>query len=353
MPIQGFVKKRKHQFGRQTAQGTAVPATRAYPFQGVPDVDLAWTDPEVDTGSIYPVVAPHRETPVITASLTDNSLAYNNVPILMSGIFGGDVDPTGGGTAKTWTHEPDAVTVDPFDRYTYQFGDDVLTDWFQLIDGILTSVEITIPEGPGVCTVAMDWKYGAANSTGSTDSPVTGTVPTPDLTVDINPAYVYKKDLSIFIADDPDYVNSSQILDALHSGVIRITQEIDEKFFANGTQAFEADDWGRASAAIEYELTFAKTADTVGVGSESDDWMSDQSVDRYIRLWFESTVLAQTPSTPYSWDISGPMRYYTRADGEIGGNTTVTLTGHAFLDAEGFGGVIRSILIGTLAAAEL
>jgi hypothetical protein len=31
-PIQGFVRLRKHQFGRQGVFGTKVAATRAYPF---------------------------------------------------------------------------------------------------------------------------------------------------------------------------------------------------------------------------------------------------------------------------------------------------------------------------------
>ena len=61
MPIfQGFVRLRKHQLGREAVFGTAVPASRAYPFAGVPDVNLNWTDPDVSTGSIDPVAPPLR-----------------------------------------------------------------------------------------------------------------------------------------------------------------------------------------------------------------------------------------------------------------------------------------------------
>ena len=56
MPVfQGFVRLRKHLFGRQPDFGTAVPATRAYPFSGVPSVVLNRTDPDVSTGSLDPV----------------------------------------------------------------------------------------------------------------------------------------------------------------------------------------------------------------------------------------------------------------------------------------------------------
>ena len=36
MPVQGLVRLRKHQFGRQALAGTKVAATRAYPATGVP-----------------------------------------------------------------------------------------------------------------------------------------------------------------------------------------------------------------------------------------------------------------------------------------------------------------------------
>ena len=105
-PVQGLVRLRKHQFARQSSFGHKVAATRAYPFKGVPDVDLSWTDPDIDTGSLDPTAAPHREAPKLGASLTDPQLAYDNIPLLLSGFFGGNVEPVGGGTAKTWTYAP-------------------------------------------------------------------------------------------------------------------------------------------------------------------------------------------------------------------------------------------------------
>jgi hypothetical protein len=81
--------------------------------------------------------------------------------------------------------------------------------------------------------------------------------------------------------------------------------------------------------------------------------MSDESVNRYVKLLFTSTVLAQTPSTYYGLTITMPMRYYTRAEAEVGQNTAIVLTGHAFYDPDDFDGVFEAVLVNTLTAAEL
>ena len=57
--------------------------------------------------------------------------------------------------------------------------------------------------------------------------------------------------------------------------------------------------------------------------------------------------------TPYSWTVTFPMRYYTREEGEVGGNTIVVLTGHAFYDPDDFNGVFTSTVVNTLTEAEL
>jgi hypothetical protein len=352
MPIQGFVRLRKHQLSRQSAFGSKVAATRAYAFRGVPDVDLAWTDPEVDAGSRDVTVAPYRGAPELTFPVEVPSLEYNNLPVIHSAFFGGGVEPTGGGTAQTWSFAPASVTVDELDPYTYEFGDDVLTDWYQFGDGVLESFEVTGPEGLGACTASLQWRLGSVSSTGSTDSPVTGTVPTPDLAVDTEGTIVYLKDMGIYIADTVAGLGAGQVVDALHTFTLRASQEIDLKRFANADQSFDIDAYGPNARSIELECTFAKTADTVGTGSESDAWMSDNAVTRIVRLTFTSTAMAEG-ATPYSWTVTMPMRYYTREDSEIGGNTTVVLTGHAFYDPDDLDGVFTSVIVNTLTSEEL
>lgn len=332
MPVQGFVRSRKHLFGRQASFGTPHAATRAYPFSGVPDVNLNWTDQTVDSGALITVAAPYRTAPTIGAPLTIPALCYNDLPLLFAAMFGGGEAAAGAGPDFTWTWTPDMVNPDDPDLFTYQFGDDVLTDWFQLLDGVLDSLTFTTPEeGGGVLTASANFRFMDANSTGSTDSPVSGTVPTAGLSLDIDPTPVYVKDCSVYIDSTAGGIGGTQISDAVHSFTLTITAETDEKRFANGTQSFGADAIAHVSYVISLAIQFAKTADTVGTGSEADAWMSDTAVNRYIKVAFASTRDADT-ATPYTWEFTMPARYYTRSDGAIGGNSTVTLTANAFLD---------------------
>jgi len=78
--------------------------------------------------------------------------------------------------------------------------------------------------------------------------------------------------------------------------------------------------------------------------------MSDVAVNRYIRLTFTSTAFA-TGATPYSWTFDMPARYYTREEGEIGGNSTIVLTAHAFFD--GTNEVFDTTVVNTLTEAML
>jgi hypothetical protein len=354
MAIAGLVRLRKHSFGRQSVFGTKVAATRAYPLAGVPDPDLNWIDPEIDTGSIDITAAPYRGAPSLTATLTTVALNYNDLPLHLAAFFGGGVEPTGGGAAQSWHWSPASTApIDDPDSFTYEFGDDVVTDQDQYGDGIEESVEFTLPEGLSALTSSMTWRFGSYSNTGGTDNPVDGTVPTPGLAVAVDDAIVFGKDAKLYLADDVAGLATEQIQDALYSCVIRLNHEIDEKRWANGTQTFDANALVPGARTIEWELTLAPTDDIVGVGSESDDWMSDQAVNRYGRLVFTSTVLAQSPSTFYSWEIKGPLRYYTRTYGDIGGNTTRVLTGRMFYDPDDFGGIVDTTVVNTLTAAEL
>src|SRR4030095_8621183 len=109
-----------------------------------------------------------------------------------------------------------------------------------------------------------------------------GTVPTPGLSVDTNPALLYLKDMGLYIASTAAGLAAGQIMNALHTFSMTITQESDDKRFANATQSFDVSDRSRTGYAVELALTLAKTDDTIGTGSESDAWFSDQAVDRYV-----------------------------------------------------------------------
>lgn len=353
MPVAtpGLVRLRKHQFGRQTAYNTPVDAVRAYPFSGTPDVNLNWTDPEVDQGSLDLITAPHREAADLTAGLNAPVAYYNDIPLMLSAMFGDGVTPSGT-TAKTWVHQPASLTADDIDVFTYQFGDDVTDDWFELGDGLLESLTFNFPESLGAVTADMSWRFGMVRYAGATETDLQPeqTTPTASLTVDSAGIPVYFGNAVLSIDSAHGNIGTTAISDALHSGRLSISQELDQKRFANGT-GFDLAGYGRGARTIELELQFAKTDDTVGTGSESDAWFSETAIERFVELEFTSTAVAEagSPDVPYSWTLRMPLRYYTRAEGNIGGNTTITLMGRAYYDAD-LGYAFRSSLVNTLAS---
>ena len=137
----------------------------------------------------------------------------------------------------------------------------------------------------------------------------------------------------------------------MHKFQLTATQEVDEKRYADGTQSFAVQDYGRGATRIELAVTYAKTADTVGVGSESDAWSADEQVDRFFTFAFESTVEAET-AIPYSWSFSLPARYFTREHAEIGNNSVVILTAEAYLD-DTLDYPFSTEVVNTLAGADL
>ena len=359
MPVVGLTRNRRHLLGRQTAFGSPVPAVRAYPFSGTPDEVEQWTDPEGDFGSVYPVAAPFRGVGEYGANLSLNPLNYNDLTQLLSGFFGGDVTPTGTGDIHR-IYEPAADGSVVFDVYSYEFGDDAdgsdsdrPNDWFQNSDGFITSFTIDSPEtGAGVLTSQQQWSFGSFFYAGSTDNAPDSTIPSIPDVPDTDPVQIYLKDASVFIDSDASDIGSTQVSDSLHKFTLRGTQEIDKKYYVNGTQAFAPQAYGRGRVGIEIDLIYAKTPDTVGVGSESDAWSSNQSVPRFLTVSFESLVEADT-AVPYSWLFSMPLRYYTRTEGNIGGNSTVQLTGHAFFEPTVLAYPFYSELVNTLIDADL
>jgi hypothetical protein len=353
MPIAGLVRARQHHFGRQDTFGTKVAATHAYAFKGVPDFDPAWTDPDVDVGSIVTTVAPVRGIPVITAPLTDPQLAYNTLPLLMEGVLGGNVNPTGG-AVETWVHNPAAVApLDDASNFTYEFFDDTAADdGWQFGDGILDSVTISAPQGLGALTTSMAWRFGSAASNTSTDFPPSPAIPTAGLVVETDPALVYLKDMGIYIASTAAGLGAGQVSDALHSFEMTISQQNDDKRFANATQSFDVSERSRTGYDVSLACSFAKTSDIVGLGSESDAWFSETSIRRYIRLSFISLVMI-SGVTPYSWLVDQAMRYYTRTEADQAGNAIVVLTARASYDPGTFDAFFKSTIKNSLHAANL
>lgn len=356
MPVAlaGFVKNRAHQFGRQSAYHTAVAAKRRYGMKGVPAPDPQWTDPDVDVGSIDLVAAPYRMGGSYPATLTIPVLHYNDLPLIHAAFFGGG--ETGTGTpAVAWLWNPSSVVPDDVDLFSYEFFDDTgATDGFQFRDGILESFEIT-GEGKGPLSASLNFQFGGFFGQGFTDYPASPAIPTV-LEYDPNEAIVYMADLFVSLASSPyDLGSGSKIADALHKFALRGTKTLDRKEFANGDHSFDIDAWGTADRKMELECTWAKTDDIIGTGSESDAWMSTTSVDRYAGITAETdpAQVAADTGVPYLWDAAMPMRYYTRTEGDMGGNATVVLTGHGFSNLNLAIGPYQAEVVNTLPTANL
>lgn len=325
MPIAGFTRRRQWAFSAaQSAHGTAATPSRAIGWRGTVDINPNWTDQEdVDTGSVDPYLPAYRTQTDITASLS-GPLTYNDIPLLMAATIRGGVTATGG-PAYTWAHQALSTSSTTLDEFSAQWGDDYTADGFRLRDGIIEDLELSFDESLGPWQVSATWRFGQVSA---------HVTPVASLTVGSNLPLVFGADTALYIDDTAAGIGGTIISDSLHSARIKVTPEIDQKRFANGSNTrFAITGYGYAGRDIEFEFTFAKTdAVTAALNSETVDWLSgNNQVVRYIKLLTTSPDII-TGSTPYSWDLRLSGTWRTRTDGELGGNSTITLMGKGRLD---------------------
>lgn len=344
------VRLRKHQWGYQGSNvstiRTPVAAVRVIPLRGTPSVEpnLTWDD--VDEGSLDPIQAPYYGPLDITEPLT-GMLTFNDLPWYLNVSIKSGVTPTGGGTAKTWTHQAASLTSDPLGYITEEFGDAVEDDWYQFFGGVAEEFSVS-GDATAPLEASLSMRFAGYASTGSTDKPVTGTVPTASLTVDDEPTRVFLADAEVFIDDAFGDIGTTKIADALQSLELSVGNSLDLKRPANGSNTrFQIAQYGRGEREITLTATWHKTTQTVGTGSESDDWMADTPTKRFIEVRVTSPEII-TGSTPYSWSVRLPAFYTTREEGEQDNNTTVILTARAVYDPD-LAYAFRSVLVNSLA----
>ncbi len=330
MAIPGVTRFRKWLFGKQSAFGTVAAATRVLPYRGVMVANPNWTDDDTDVGSIDEIIAPYRVGLDATATLAGR-LNYNDLPYLYAGAVKGGVTPTGA-TAKTWVYQPASLTMDNFEYFTGQFGDDVTTptnDWVQGPDGVIEQLDFTGPDNMGPYEVSSQWRFSDINGWGN--HALSGTVPTAALTTDANPERVMLTDTELYINATAGAIGTTKISNAVHTISISIQNATDLKRFANGSNTrFAITDYSRGPRAITVTLRFAKASVPV---TEAQNVFSTTAVNRYVELRTTSPTII-TGSTPYSNSILIPLRYRTREDGDANGNNAViTLVGRNFYDA--------------------
>lgn len=341
MPIAGFTRFRAHQLGKETVFGTAVTATRRMPYRGSPAINPNWTQPDVDTGTLDPVLKPFRTQIDITSPMA-GPLAFNDAPYLWSAALLGGVTPTGGGAAKTWDFTAASETADPFEYFTDEWGDDFnASDGFQMVDGVIETLHLSMPEDLGPWQVDATWRFAKL-----------GTFPTARaaLSVDASPTWVYGADTSVYLNSTSGTIGTTKLTDTVHAAEVTINNNLDLKSFANGSNSrFQLAGYGRGGATgreIIARVTFAKTATEA---AEIANLLAADAVDRFIEINTTAAVFAQA-GIPYAHRMRFPARWFTMDQGEIGGNTTVILEGHGFYDASGLTYPFNANVVTTLTA---
>ena len=331
MSVPGVIRFRKWQVGSQTVFGTPVAATRVLPYRGVMVANPNWTDDDTDVGSIDEIIAPYRVGIDATATLAGRT-NYNDLPYTWNALLKGGVTPTGA-TAKVWTYQAASLTQDAWGYTTGQFGDDVddtaaTNDWVQGLDGVIEQVTFTGPDNQGPLEISENWRFSDVNGWGN--HALSGTVPTHSLTVDANPERVMLADTELYINSTAATIGNTKITDALHALTLTITQAVDLKRFANGSNTrFAIRDYSRSTRTIELRLRFAKKDVAV---IEAQNVFAATAVNRYIELKTTSPTII-TAGIPYSNSIRLPLRYRTREDTDLNGNSVIDLIGRAFYDS--------------------
>ena len=340
MPVQGFARNRSWAFGKQSAHGTAVAPSRAVPFQGVLDVNPNWTTPEgVDMGSIDPILSPYRTQLDVTASLTGPA-SYREIPLVFGAGVRGGVAATGGGANKTWTQAGLSTTATTLDEFSVQWGDDVTSDGFRGWDGIVEQFELSFDDSLGPWQLASTWRFGSANPR---------VVPVSGLLVSSNSPWIFGADTALYIDSTSAAIGGTQISDAVRSMSIGVTNTIDVKRYANGSNTrFAVSGYGLSGREITASFQFDKASAITSSTGELAQWLSADPVTRYLSVAAISTVNIPGTSTPFSTTINLSGEWRTRVDGEVGGNSVVTLELMGRYDS-GLGYPIRAVTVNDLA----
>ncbi len=301
MSVTGIQRLRKHQVGIQTSFGSNVAATRVLPYRGDIEINPNLELPDVDTGSIDPILPPFAGAMEITGTW-EGKLAFDDAPYLWAGVIKSGVTPTGGGAAKTHTFQAASLTQDAFTYISDQWGDDYTTDWINAGGGIIDELTLGFDEELGAWDVDATLIYARAAFGG----------PTGGLVVDSDPSEVYVD--TVYTS-----IGVTKWSDAVHRAEVRIVANNDPKRFANGSNTrFQLTNYSRGEREIEIVIGTAKTAATVAERQTIDDAPPPA---RFLEVKTTSPEII-TGSTPYSQSIRTPARLMSVTDEEFGDNNT-------------------------------
>lgn len=338
---QGFTRFRKLQVGHQSVIGTAVPATRVLPYRSAIVLNPGRTDPDVDVGSLDPIIAPYPTALDVTLPGAAGPQTFNDLPIrLDAGIMGG-VTATGSAAAGyTWTYTASSLTADPFSYWSVQTGDDTSDAAGSGINGfggVINQFAMTMPEDLGPWTVSDDWVLAGAVYGNRTAA----------LTVDSNPAFMFGADTAFYLNSVAGAIGATQIVDAVRGASLTIGDNLDLKRYANGSNTrFQLGGYGRGPRTIELQLTVEKTTAMIAEVATLDD---TPTPNRYIKIAANSTENAGSGGTKYKAEFFLPMRLVSVSEGEIGGNSNYTLVYHGYYDST-LAYAFKAVVVNSLAA---
>lgn len=319
--IGGSTRFRKNQIGVQSALLTAVATTKVLPWRGDIVVNPNLVIPDVDMGSLDPILPPFAGAKDVT-SAWEGPLAYNDaVDVFAYGLKGG-VTASGGGSAKTWTYQAASLTADDFDVFTDQNGDDeyVITG----LGGVVNSWTLAFAEDLGAWTVSTQNVFADATL---------GSTFTSSIDPDENPTWVYGADTEVYVDTSAGSIGSTKWdkdTAGVHSASVDVNNNLDLKRFANGSNTrFALAGFGRGPRDITVTITTAKTTLTEAEAETIDD---APPALRYLELKATSPTII-TGSTPYSLSVRVPARLQSVATGEINSNTTFVFTYKAVYDS--------------------
>jgi len=335
-PAPGALRLRSLQTGLETTFKTAVPATRRYSWSAAPDINPHWTFPTGDTGTLDEGQAPYGTASDYIAAVT-GQLAANDVPTIISaGVMGG-LSITTSGTAKLMTAQPASLTQDVFDTWTGEIADDS-TDAYQLAGGVINDFAFDYPQDGGPINQTSNWRFAKLGTYPAT--------PTPGLTPDQSPVWLYMTDTEFYVNDSSGTIESTKLTDIAYGANFSVNNNLDLKRWANGSSTrFQIQNYGRGLRVVNFSLIGAKQTAWV---AECVKWLAANPVERFFGLKTTSTAFASL-GIPYSLDIRMPGYWLTRADQTINSNLAFQLTAQNVYDA-GLGYAYRIASVSTRAA---
>ena len=318
--IPGAIRARYNQLGIQSALLTPVAATRKVPWRGIINYNPNRTDPDVDVGSLDPILKPYATAVDVDWNPT-GTLDFDSAAIRVSAGLKGGVSPSSAGGITTWTHQVASLTQDPFDVYTVQSADDTeATDTITGFGGVIDVLEETLPEDGGPWTISDQWIFaGATLGQNGTDG----------ISIDASPEWVFGTDTATYMDSVAGSIGITP-MDGIHSMVIRVTNNLDRKRFHNGSNTrFQLAGFSRGGRVIELVITAAKTAAWVAERATFDD---TPVPNRYFRVLTASSEIIAS-STPFSYDRLGAFRLFEVSDVEVNNNAAIQFTYRAYYDS--------------------